>query len=53
MYDDQESKASLDSLLRGNTATVWETSLSNELGRITQGINHIKGNDVVDYIKKF
>ena len=51
MYDTQGHKASLDSQLKGDTSTVWETSLSDELGRIVQGIGKISGTDVVDYIK--
>ena len=30
----------------------WIDSLSNELGRLTQGIHSVKGNDVVDFILK-
>ena len=52
MYDDQGCKTSLDSILRSDTATVCETSLSNELVRIAQGIGTITGNDIVDYIKR-
>lgn len=51
MYDEKECNASFDSLLCGTTSQVWGKSLSNELGRIAQGIGDIEDNDVVDYIK--
>ena len=31
-------------------AGVWGTSLSNELGRLAQGVRDIVGNDVIDFI---
>ena len=31
---------------------IWNQGVTNELGRITHGIQKIAGNDVVDYIKK-
>ena len=40
----------MDSLLKGKAAKIWGTSLSNELGRLAQGIRNIKGNDVIDFI---
>ena len=50
MYDQMGKKQSLDSLLKGPTKNIWERALTNELGRLAQGINNIEGNDVVDFI---
>ena len=50
MYDSTGKKQSLDSLLKGPTKTIWERALTNELGRLAQGINNTEGNDVVDFI---
>ena len=33
-------------------ANIWGNSLSNELGRLAQGIRDITGNDVIDFITK-
>ena len=33
-------------------ATTWNSAVTNELGRLVQGIHNIKGNDVIDYILK-
>ena len=52
MYDSKGSKQSLDKLLAGSTKNIWKNALSNELGRIAQGIGNINGNDVIDYINK-
>ena len=30
--------------------TIWKTALSNELGRLSQGIRDIEGNDVIDFV---
>ena len=50
MFTDEGRKQSLDQLLKGNNANIWKTALSNELGRLAQGVQDIKGNDVVDFI---
>ena len=44
-------KLSLDKLLQKDNT--WKTSLSNELGRVMQGIgNRITGTDTMEFIKK-
>ena len=43
-------KQSIDTLLEKNPL-IWKTALSNELGRLSQGIRDIEGNDVIDFIK--
>ena len=50
MYDGVTGKKqSLDKLLQTNP-TIWTTALSNELGRLAQGIRTVDGNDVMDFI---
>ena len=50
IYTESGKKESLDSLLDGVMATTLKTSLSNELGRLAQGIRQVNGNDVIDFI---
>ena len=50
MFDTQGRKQSLDKLIQGPMQQIWKKALTNELGRLAQGINDIKGNDVVDFI---
>ncbi len=52
IFDLQGRKQSLDQLLQGNAAKTWQIATSNELGRLAQGIWHVKGNDVMDFIHK-
>ena len=33
-------------------ATTWRQSLSNELGRLSQGIGEITGKDVIEFIHR-
>ena len=46
VFDTTGHKESLDSLLKGPHSTTWTGAVSNELGRLAQGINDVKGNDV-------
>ena len=50
IYNDAGKKESIDSLLRGTNADIWSKSMSNELGRLAQGINDIPGNDAMEFI---
>lgn len=52
IFNEKGKKESLDSLLQGGMSKTWGNSLSNELGRLVQGIRSIKGNDVIDFITK-
>ena len=52
IFDVNGHKESIDTLLKGTQAKTWSGSLSNELGRLAQGIRDVKGNDVVDVISK-
>ena len=45
-----DPKQSIDKLLKSNP-TIWETTLSNELGRLpAQGILNVEGNDAINFI---
>ena len=50
IYTDKGVRLRIDKLLNEDKHT-WERSLSNELGRLTQGIGNIQGNDAMDFIK--
>ena len=50
MFDTQGRKQSLDKLLAGSSKKIWQQALSNELGRIAQGIRIVQGNDVLDFV---
>ena len=50
IYNENGKKLSLDALLQGEMAVTWQTSLSNELGRLAQGVRQITGNNVIDFI---
>ena len=52
IFNTNGHKESIDSLLKGSQSKIWSESLSNELGRLAQGVNSVKGNDVVDFIPK-
>ena len=52
IFNNDGKKMSLDELLNSSMAHIWETAVSNELGRLSQGVNGIKGNDVIDFIRK-
>ena len=42
MYHHETStKQSIDALIKGEDATTWTTSLSNEFGRLTQGVGKV------------
>ena len=49
IFDNEGKKLSLDKLLRNNPTT-WQPALSNELGRLSQGIKSIIGNDTLEFI---
>ena len=52
IYDTTGNKESIDSLLKVPQCKTWNASLSHELGRLSQGINGIQVNDVVDFIPR-
>ena len=49
MHDGMGKRQSIDKLLKSNP-DIWSVALSNELGRLAQGIRDIKGNNVLDFI---
>ena len=51
MFDFKGKKKSIDLLLREDEVT-WGSSLSNEIGRLAQGIRDIKGNNASIFIPK-
>ena len=52
IFDTTCHKEYLDSLLKGPHSTTWTGAVSNGLDRLAQGINNVKGNDVLDFILK-
>ena len=52
IFNTNGHKESIESLLKRSQSKTWSDSLSNELGRLAQGIHNVKGNDVVDFIRK-
>ena len=51
MFTDKGKKKSIDYLLNEDEPT-WGCSLSNELGRLAQGIGEITGNNAIKFISK-
>ena len=49
MYTENGTRLRIDKLLAEN-GPIWGKSLSNELGRLTQGVRDIVGNDAMDFI---
>ena len=49
IFDTSGKKESIDSLLK-NDLTIWNDALSNEIGRLSQGIRNVKGNNAIDFI---
>ena len=52
IFDTTGHKESLDSFLKGPHSTTWTDAVSNGLDRLAQGINNVKGNDVLGFILK-
>ena len=44
-------KQTIDTLLKSNP-TVWQPALSNEIGRLAQGIGTVIGNDALDFVHR-
>jgi hypothetical protein len=49
VFDTTGRKQSLDTLLRQNPE-IWNKALSNEIGRLAQGVRDVKGNDALDFV---
>ncbi len=52
IFDVQGKRQTLDQLIHGTDAAIWQQATSNELGRLAQGVKNTKGNDVIDFIYK-
>ena len=53
IYDDSGKKLTLDKILKGDQADLWNRSTSNEFGRLAQGNKYgIKYRDVMEFITK-
>ena len=44
-------KETIDTLLKLNP-TIWNSTLSNEIGRLAQDIGDITGNDTLDFVHR-
>ena len=51
MFDLKGNKKKIDALLLEDETT-WRKSLSNELGRLAQGIDTVKGNNAINFIPR-
>ena len=49
MFNNSTRQQSIDKLLKINQE-IWSTALSNEVGRLAQGVQDIEGNNVIDFI---
>ena len=53
IFDDTGKKLSLDALLSGPDSGIWKKSISNELGRLSDGIpGRVRGTKAVKWIYK-
>ena len=52
IFDEMGNKLSIDKLITGKDKHVWNQSLSNKLGRLSDGFKNIKGTNTIDFIKK-
>ena len=53
IFNADGKKLSMNALLSGPDSAIWSTALSNELGRLTQGIgDHVVSTDTINFIMK-
>jgi hypothetical protein len=53
IFNSQGKKETMDSLLAGDDSTIWTQALSNELGRLAQGIHgRVVATDTIDFIQR-
>ena len=51
IYDDKGQRLSINKLLTGSQAPIWNKSLSNETGRLAQGNKHgVSSTDTIEFI---
>ena len=49
LFNEDGKRLNIDALLK-KKPQIWNPSLSNELGRLTQGIQNVKGNNAMFFI---
>ena len=49
IFNDEGKKLPMDKLLKTNPER-WGQALSNEIGRLSQGVGDIKGNNILTFI---
>ena len=53
VYNNSGKKETIDTLLKGNMGDTWSIALSNELGRLAQGVeDRVIGADTINFIPK-
>jgi hypothetical protein len=53
IFDSTGKKETIDTLLAGTNSIIWDRALSNEFGRLAQGIaNRVTATDTIDFIPK-
>ena len=53
VYDDNDKKHLIDDLLKGKMKPTWKIGLSNEIGRLEQGVSdRVAGTNTIDFIHK-
>jgi hypothetical protein len=53
LFNDEGRKETMDSLLRGTNSGTWTQGISNEWGRLAQGVNdQTNATDTIDFILK-
>ena len=51
IFDGTGRKELIDSFLKSNS-NIWKLALSNEIGKLAQGIRDVKGNGALDFVHK-
>ena len=49
---EENKKQSIDTLLQGENKNTWQQELNNELGRLSNGFEKIKGTNTITFIHK-
>ena len=51
IYNDDGVRLNIDKLLHLDP-TIWKPSVSNELGRLADGVRDVKGNKAIEFVSK-
>ena len=46
------TKETIGTLINGSAKEIWLQALTNELGRLAQGVDNIKGTNTLQFVKK-